>query len=549
VTVRRTRPGEAREHAAPGRRPPEPEPAPAESERGAPATPRSVLALQRQAGNAAVGRLLQRHEDDAATAVAEPEAGPAPAAPAAPAAPGQAAAEAIAVETVTRIDKAIDEMAKATDNPTVSNTAALLRGPTPRVRFTPMTPRSDSEAIRTARGQAAGSVVYFFTGTTQPPLGAAPANPPAGTLEKRPNVMGTISGDNLVIIRGRDAGGTWRTEEDIKGTLVHESSHILVKAYGEHPGTKTDASSFDRYKDEFRAYFVEQFGPYAGEKDLDKRAGMIKRHLIGTSLTDTKGYPLLRNAYWTKPAGDKFRTDIDNHKRPDGFNLTNSIRLDQLFAALGPAAADPLKVDDVMVAVSRLTAAERVEARTSRLIRTKADACGPDAAKRIFAALDAPTQPDYTGKLNPSSNPRIARFYEEVARSSPEQIRDAYTALKAEERVELQFNVATMVFVDHNILEPRRRACVYAMLVSRSATQYVAMDDFLEQCFLTHIGSYGDSPAELPAELRGAAKRLTLDSRLALYRLVEDARKEWVDVLPPPVSRPLLLILRGDADP
>ncbi len=59
------------------------------------------------------------------------------------------------------------------------------------------------------------------------------------------------------------------------------------------------------------------------------------------------------------------------------------------------------------------------------------------------------------------------------------------------------------------------------------------------------------SPAhrELPAELRAAAKRLTLFSRLALYRMVEDARKEWVDVLPPPVSKPLLLILRGDADP
>ena len=128
-------------------------------------------------------------------------------------------------------------------------------------------------------------------------------------------------------------------------------------------------------------------------------------------------------------------------------------------------------------------------------------------------------------------------------------MQEAYTALKTDERVALQFNVATMVFVDHNILEPRKRACVYAMLTSRSATQYVAMDNFLEHCFLTYIGSYGDPPQDLPAELRAAAKRLTLNSRLALYRMVEDARKEWVDSLPPPVSKPLLLILRGDADP
>ena len=202
-----------------------------------------------------------------------------------------------------------------------------------------------------------------------------------------------------------------------------------------------------------------------------------------------------------------------------------------------------------MVAVNRLTAAERVEARTSPLIRQKADACGADAAKRIFAALDAPTKTEYTSQLNPSSNPRIARLYEELARGDPERMRDAYTALKADERGELQFNAATMVFVDHNVLEPRKRACVYAMLTSRSATQYVAMEAFLEECFLTFIGSYGDPPAELPAELRAAAKRLTLFSRLALYRMVEDARREWVDSLPPPVSRPLLLILRGDAEP
>jgi hypothetical protein len=359
----------------------------------------------------------------------------------------------------------------------------------------------------------------------------------------------TIRGDNPVGVRGRYGNGSWRDEDDLKSTLIHESSHILVKSYGEHPGTATDAASFDRYKDEFRAYFVEQFGPYAGEKDLDKRAARIKRHLIGDSLADTKGYPLLRNAYWTLPAGAKFRTDIDNHKRPDGFNLTNSPRLDAFFAALGPAAADPLKVGDVMVAITRLTAAERVEARTSNMIRGKVAACGADEAKRINAALDAPTKAEYTGALNPGSDPRITRLYEELARGDPERIQETYTALKADERAELQFNAAAMVFVDHNVLDSRRRACVYAMLTSRTATQYVAMDAFLEECFLTYIGANGEALADIPPDLRAAAKRLTFHSRLALYRLVPAARREWVEILPAPVSRPLLLILRGDADP
>ena len=77
--------------------------------------------------------MLQRHADhdedrDSATAVADP-AQAAPGAPAAAKVPGQAAAEADAAETVTRIDKAIDVMAETDDNPTVKNTSQLLRGP------------------------------------------------------------------------------------------------------------------------------------------------------------------------------------------------------------------------------------------------------------------------------------------------------------------------------------------------------------------------------------------------------------------------------------
>ena len=106
-----------------------------------------------------------------------------------------------------------------------------------------------------------------------------------------------------------------------------------------------------------------------------------------------------------------------------------------------------------------------------------------------------------------------------------------------------------MVYVDHNIPGQRKRACVYAMITSRSATQYAAMERFLDECFFTHIGTYGDAPTEIPGELRAAAKGLTLHSRLSLYKMVEDARKSHVDNLPPPVSKPLLLILRGDADP
>jgi hypothetical protein len=122
-----------------------------------------------------------------------------------------------------------------------------------------------------------------------------------------------------------------------------------------------------------------------------------------------------------------------------------------------------------------MTAAERVEARASGMIKGKIEACGADAAKRIFAALDTPTTSTFTQGLNPGRSPRIANFYEEIARSDTEKMLAAYSALKAAERAELQRNAAAMVYVDHNILEPRKRACVYAMLTSCSTLQYAAM--------------------------------------------------------------------------
>src|SRR5262249_61397506 len=85
-----------------------------------------------------------------------------------------------------------------------------------------------------------------------------PCGGTAGDSEERegPTPVGTIDG-NTLLVRGRSSTGTWQSEDDMIGTFVHEASHVLVKDYGEPPGTATDAGSFDRYKDEFRAYFVE----------------------------------------------------------------------------------------------------------------------------------------------------------------------------------------------------------------------------------------------------------------------------------------------------
>jgi hypothetical protein len=504
-------------------------PEPAAPVRTAPAS--LVLTLQRGAGNAAVARLL---ED------APAQAGPA-AAPAVD--PGVAAVQAEAVETVRRLRQAQQAMLTS-DNVTVRNTAQLFEGSPPRLQFTPMTLRSDSEQIRADRGEAPGSRAYYFRGTTQQPRPADKTAIPPDTERSGPTTLGTIDGDTIVV-RGKD-GANWRSEEDLKGTFVHESSHILLKSYGQHPDTGGHAESFDRYKDEFRAYFVEQFGPFA-RLEPDKRAKAIKRQLVGDSLTDTGGYEHLRTRYWTGHP-NAFSAQVDAHTRPDGFNLTNSARLDHLFSALGDAGGDPTLVDDVMVAITRLTPAERGEAKTSPLIRQRSQAVGTDGDRRIRAALDAPLKAEYTAELNPTNSGRIAALHEQLSRNDEAEIKAAYDRLTPEERGRIYLHAPTMVFVDHNVLDPRQRACVYAMLVGGTSRQYDAMANFLEACFVEFIGT--DQTATGPSdELRAALRRVSFNGRLALFRMVEDARHRYVDVLPEPIRIPILQALRGDRDP
>jgi len=42
---------------------------------------------------------------------------------------------------------------------------------------------------------------------------------------------------------------------------------------------------------------------------------------------------------------------------------------------------------------------------------------------------------------------------------------------------------------------------------------------------------------------------MTFETRLGFYRLTEDAKAQFVEVLPDPIERPLIAILRGDRDP
>jgi hypothetical protein len=141
------------------------------------------------------------------------------------------------------------------------------------------------------------------------------------------NADGFRSGDSIFAARGASIGRT-------KEILTHESNHALRA----DKTSDDNASSIERYKDEFQAYWVAEF---ASEPDLDKRAEAIKAHLLGA-------YPLLKAAYDSTP---DFKDKVDKHTRPDG-NVINSPRWAAIQVTLGSAAVDEKVVFDNLKAMS-----------------------------------------------------------------------------------------------------------------------------------------------------------------------------------------------------
>jgi hypothetical protein len=87
------------------------------------------------------------------------------------------------------------------------------------------------------------------------------------------------------------------------------------------------------------------------------------------------------------------------------------------------------------------------------------------------------------------------------------------------------------------------------MVVSTAIGQYDVMRNFLRECLDALNNAISTPPAGPPPRMTELLKRLTLDSRLALYVLNKDAMTVFVDPLPEPVRMPVIAILRGDREP
>lgn len=496
----------------------------AELEHAAPLQRAAALnELQRGAGNAAVARLIARNGTDTATAEQAPAPGPA-------ATPGQIAAqEAIAVATRAKLELLKPHMLSHS-NPTARNTGAMCAPPGPKIKLESITKRADSTLEVQKLGAGFPPAVYaaFFTGPVHDNVRVHQRGM-IGTLD---DTTGTM------YVRLHDDGGTARSLEEMTSTVVHEVSHFLVKKYGEHPG---GANSFDRYRDEFRAYWIETDGSIASIKDPDKRAAAIKKHLVGDETSG--GYPNLGPQY-RAPAPNKFKTDVDNHKRPDGFNLTNSPQLDRLFELFQEQATGKATTNDLVVFIDQLATNERAEAKGSGLIRKKAQAMPAPDSSRVLKALDSPTVDEYVQKLNPTKSALVSEFYKAISMQEEKGIQAAYLALPDGDRKALYMNPAVLVFVERHILAPRERACTLAMVATTSSKQYDRMATLLDALKAANDANAVTPLTAVPDDVKAAMKMVAPNARLALYSWASDAVFTYVELLPTEVRKPIKQALR-----
>lgn len=489
-----------------------------------------VLAMQRTAGNMAVRGMLARHGDHGA-----PEAGTGTGTAPAPGLT-QAGQEAEARDTWALLRTVHQQMLASTDT-RIRNTGQMLNPPAERdqgrrMSVRPMTLRSDSAQLVADRGDNAAETAYFFYGSHQD-----------NEHRHGPTTMGTIEGGSTVLVRGKLASGNWQPHDDLMGTLVHECSHILVADYGEHPGTSTDAGSFDRYRDEFRAYFVEPHGGFAGLTGA-ARAAAIKTHLVGTSAT-TGGYPDLRAAYWAGTvATNTFRQQVDAHTAPDGFNLNNSPYLDRLVELLREQRASRATVEQTVFHVMVLESAERQEAAGATLIATLLSRLPAADAARIRRALASPSSVAFGRELNPNESPRVTAFLEAVTARSPDQIVETYRLCNPQDRADLHFNEHFLSWVFRVIpSEQLLRTCTICVVTGRSFAYFDRVREFAQAC------TAAAGAAAMPAVLRTALRGLSLDVRMGYYRFCEDDYRLRVLPLQEPVRREVTAILRGDSEP
>jgi hypothetical protein len=276
-----------------------------------------------------------------------------------------------------------------------------------------LTPTHDSAARATKQDHK--NEVAYFGDTTQYPSDAADYDPQIKSERNIHYAAPSVQGEHLgrrIWVHDPLSVPAARLEQ----VLVHEVQHDADrhdKEQGASESFKSPLESWNRYKTEFRAYWVDgqrdllstatnpALAPFDNAKQRD-----IFVHMYGISATDVY-------AVWLRPNydnntsvyGQKFQDLVHAYKGPEGVNLVNSPRIDDFYAKLdrcGPRdsnmAASPLK--ELEAAANVLTADDRTAvnaANAGRLQEMMKDHLGPTALAHIATIVNGGAAPAWLG--------------------------------------------------------------------------------------------------------------------------------------------------------
>ncbi|MGH2561693.1 MAG: hypothetical protein ACRDJH_21720 [Thermomicrobiales bacterium] len=201
----------------------------------------------------------------------------------------------------------------------------------------------------------------------------------------------------------------------VRGTLVHETQHDADKHELEPDWAKaykTPEESWVRYKTEFRAYWIDgdfdgnsaSSGTATDPKFDNAKQEAIFLHLWGTKEDDTYA-EWLRPTYRANPTvgGKKFQDLVHGYTHPEGINLINSPRIDDLYNSLATCkktdknlTRSPLK--ELKAAAQALNGNDRLYLQSSRaaaLHKMMKDNLAANPLKQIATIVGGGTLPKW----------------------------------------------------------------------------------------------------------------------------------------------------------
>jgi len=236
----------------------------------------------------------------------------------------------------------------------------------------------------------------------------------------------------------------------IVSTLVHELQHAADRHEDEpdwQKAYKSPEESWARYKTEFRAWWLD--GDFGGQSDTKGSAAAPFDNARQKAIFD---HFMATGSYneWLKPNyddnkevhGRKFQDLVHAYTRPEGVNLRNSPRIDDLYVALGrctPGDVDPVKGPlAAVLAAARALNGDDLAYVNSAEARALQDLMRDRLAASAFAALAVALGPPGWAAVNIAPARRAILAAGKGLGTNEQAIYDAIANATPAERAEME---------------------------------------------------------------------------------------------------------------